>query len=485
MTSEVALHPLDAAFLQIESERTPMHMGSIGIFKGDALYDEDGRLRIDDIRRLIASRLSLVPKLRQVVSTGLLGEAPPVWIDDPNFNVCAHVRACQLPAPGSDVELRALCGEMLAVPLDRSRPMWDLMFVEGLAKHKVAVIERLHHSMADGLAAAELATVLLDLSPSPQEVDDDRAWVPEPPLPVWRAAMNDLLRLGRVWVRTTAWGARSLTHPITQFRQVAQLGRAIGTLVTPKIVAPTSSLTTPISASRAVDFVRLSLGEVREVGDAFGTTINDVLLTVVAGGLHRLLEGRGELTEASELQALVPVGLTNPSGGLANTVSALFVRLPIGERDPVRVLERVAQEVSADKRRHQALAASAFLHLLDPLPQSILGALAGVVQHQPFFNVIVTNVPGPPVPLYALGARLLEAFPIVPLAGNQSMSIAALSYDGQLNLGVLSDPVTCPDASVFCQAVQSCFGVLTERAREAPGSPTHLVGVPPPSKETR
>lgn len=469
MTSEVALQPLDAAFLQIESERTPMHMGSVGIFDGAALYDEDGRLRIDDIRRLIASRLTLVPKLRQVVSTGLLGEAPPVWIDDPDFDVCAHVRACQLPAPGSDVELRALCAEMLAVPLDRSRPMWDLTFVEGLAEHRVAVIERLHHSMADGLAAAELAIVLLDLSPSPHEVDDDGAWVPEPPFPVWRAAANDLLRLGGVWVRATSWGARSVAHPVRAVRHAAQLARAISTLITPKIVAPTSSLTTPITASRAVDFVRLSLGDVRAVADAFGTTINDVLLPVVAGGLHRLLEGRGELTEASELQALVPVGLANPGGGLANTVSALFVRLPIGERDPIRVLERVAQEVSADKRRHQALATSALLHLLDPLPQSVLGALAGVVQHQPFFNVIVTNVPGPPVPLYALGARLLEAFPIVPLVGNQSMGVAALSYDGQLNLGVLSDPATCPDASVFCQAVQSCFEELTERTREAPG----------------
>ena len=207
MSSEKALNALDAAFLQVESERTPMHMGSVGIFEGDVLYDEEGHLRIDDIRRLIESRLPLVPKLRQVVSTGLLGEAPPVWIDDPNFDLVAHVLACQLPAPGTEVELRALCAEMMAAPLHRGRPMWDLTFVEGLAGHRVGLIERLHHSMADGLAAAELATVLLDLSPSLPQLDERDPWSPHVPLPVWRAAAADLLRLGGVWMRVASWGA--------------------------------------------------------------------------------------------------------------------------------------------------------------------------------------------------------------------------------------------------------------------------------------
>ena len=344
--------------------------------------------------------------------------------------------------------------------------MWDLTFVEGLAGHRVALIERLHHSMADGLAAVELATVLLDLSPSPPPLDESDPWSPRVPLPVWKAAAADILRLGGVSMRVASWGAQTLTHPITQFRRAAQLGRAISTLVTPKIVAPTSSLNPPITASRAVDFVRLSLGDVRLVAHAFGTTVNDVLLTAVAGGLHSLLDGRGELNEASELQALVPVGLANSSGDLTNSLSALFVRLPIGEPDPVKVLELVSEEVRTDKRRHGALAASAVLHLLDPLPQGVVGALAGVVQHQPFFNVIVTNVPGPPVPLYALGARLLDAFPIVPLLGNQSMGVAALSYNGQLNLGVLSDPASCSDVAVFCEAVQSSIQALLDRARE-------------------
>ena len=179
-----------------------------------------------------------------------------------------------------------------------------------------------------------------------------------------------------------------------------------------------------------------------------------MLLTVVAGGLRDLLMKRNELTENAELQVLVPVGQVKAeSRGLANDVSALFVRLPIGMNDPVTVLKTVSAEVGRDKQRHQALAAATALRLLEPLPQNLLAAAAGIVQHQPFFNLVVTNVPGPPVPLYALGAKLLEAFPLMPLLGNQSLAVAALSYEGQLSLGVLSNPATCPDVDIFCAGI--------------------------------
>jgi WS/DGAT/MGAT family acyltransferase len=467
MTRERVLSPLDAAFLHVESERTPMQMASVGIFEGAPLLDAEGVFRIGDVRRLIASRLELVPKLRQVASTGLLGEAPPVWVDDPTFDISDHVLLCHLPTPGSEIELRRLCADLLAKPLDRTRPMWDLTFVEGLADNKVALIERLHHSMADGLAAAELATVLLDLSPEPAEIKDEGLWMPATPLPVWRASIDDLLRLGGIWIRAVSWGAKSVTHPINRLKELAKLSTAISTLVTPKIVAPKSSLNLPITAARSVDFVRLSFAQMHDVAHTFDTTINDVLLTIVTGGFHRLLQSRGELTENSELQALVPVGLENASGGIGNSLSALLVRLPVSEGNPLEILSTVSDEVKANKRRHQSMAASALLHLLDPVPQSVLASVTGVVQYQPFFNVIITNVPGPPVPLYAMGARLLEAFPIVPLAGNQSVSVAALSYEGQLNLGVLSDPASCPDIAQFCAGVRSTLQALVDQSRGA------------------
>ena len=444
-----------------------MHMASVGIFEGEHLYDPEGNFRIADIRRLIASRLALVPKLRQLPCPGLLGQAPPAWLDYPDFDITEHVRVCQLPSPATEVELRQLCADLMTVPLQRVRPLWDLTFVEGLDHGRIALIERLHHSMADGLAAAELATVLFDLSPEPPQLDEPvDPWSPSASTPAWQAATCDLLRLGALPVHAATWYMEAIVHPIRRTREVIDLAQAFSTIVTPRIVAPESSLNGPITGARSVDFVRLPLHDVHEVAHSFDSTINDVLLTLVSGGVRALLTSRGELKESSELQVLVPVGLVNAEGrDLGNSVSALFVRLPVGVEDPVDVLRAVSAEVGEEKRRHQALAAASFLRMLEPVPQDVLAKGVGIIHYQPFFNLIVTNVPGPHVPLYALGAKLLEAFPILPLAGNQSLAVAALSYEGQLNLGLLSDPVTCPDAEVFCAGVKTCHESLVKRSQ--------------------
>jgi diacylglycerol O-acyltransferase / wax synthase len=435
MTHGHALSPLDAAFIHVESESTPMHMATVGIFEGEHLKDSQGDFRLQDVRCLIASRLEQVPKLRQVASPGLLGEAPLVWRDDPDFDIAEHVRLRHLSAPGNEGELRRQCAQLLEVPLDRERPLWELTFIDGLSEQRVAVVEKLHHSMADGLAAAELATVLLDLSADPGPLEGERPWVPLTPQPVWRGYAEDLMRLGQLGERVMAWSGQGITHPIRRLTDLVRLGRGIASLATPNIFAPRSSLNRQITPSRSLDFVRLSFDQVHDVAHAHNATINDVLLTIVAGGMHELIKSRGELTSKTELQALVPVGLPHGRGdGIANSVSALFVRLPIGVSDPLVMLSIISAEVQRQKGQHQEKASSAFLQLLAPLPQSVLAAAAGIVQRQPFFNLIVTNVPGPPIPLYALGAKLIEAFPVVPLAGNQSVGVAALSYEGQLNL---------------------------------------------------
>jgi WS/DGAT/MGAT family acyltransferase len=443
-----------------------MHVASVGIFEGSAFYDADASFRIDDVRDLIAGRLDLVPKLRQRACEGLLAEAPPVWLDDPDFEISQHVRVCQLPPPGTELELCDLCAELMTVRLQPTRPLWELTFVEGLSEGRVAPIEKLHHSMADGLAASELATVLLDLSPVHPQSEKVRPWRPDARPPPWRAALDDLLRLADQPVRLVKWYGQSISHPIRRTRETAELVGAVSTLATVKIIAPRSSLNDPITQSRSVTLLRLPFEQVHDVARFFEVTINDVLLTVVAGGLRDLLISRNELTENAELQVLVPVGLVDAkSRGLANNVSALFVRLPIGTDDPVTVLKTVSAEVGRDKHRHQALAAATALRLLEPLPQNLLAAAAGIVQHLPFFNLVVTNVPGPPVPLYALGAKLLEAFPLMPLLGNQSLAVAALSYEGQLNLGVLSNPATCPDVDIFCGGICADLKALTEQSQ--------------------
>ena len=344
---------------------------------------------------------------------------------------------CQLTSPATEAELRQVCADLMAVPLDRARPLWDLTFAEGLDEGRVALIERLHHCMADGLAAAELATVLLDLSPESPPLDEPVApWSPTARTSAWQGAAGDLMRLGALPLRAAKWYVETVVHPIRRIRELSDVAQAFGTIVTPRIVAPKSSLNGAITGARSVDLVRLSLQDVHEVARSFDSTINDVLLTLVSGGMRALLKSRGELTESSELQVLVPVGLVNAEGrDLGNSVSALFVRLPVGLDDALDVLKTVSAEVGEDKRRHRALAAASFLRFLEPVPQDILAKGAGIMHYQPFFNLIVTNVPGPPVPLYALGARLVEVFPILPLVGNQSLAVAALSYEGQLNLG--------------------------------------------------
>jgi diacylglycerol O-acyltransferase len=469
MTGSNALSPLDAAFLHVESDRTPMHMASVAIFEAGPLQDATGGLRIGDIRRLIESRLGLVPKLRQRPQLGLFDQAPPVWLDDPDFDISRHVRVRSCPGRGTERDLRCLSGQILAEPLDPDRPLWGLIFINGLSGQRVAVIEKLHHSMADGIAAAELATVLLDLSADPPKVGAPRQWNPASPQSFSRGAVRDLLRLGELTFQVARWGGRTFVHPLRQAKEGVRVATALGTLVRPRTFAPRSSLNTEIGPRRSVDFVRLGLEQVRDVAHRNGATINDVLLTIVTGGLHNLLECRGELTAKSQVQALVPVGLGDVEGrGLANKVSAYFVRLPVGDADPITGLSAISERMRWNKDQHQELAAGAVLQLLEPVPQQALAKVVGLVQHQPFFNLIVTNVPGPPVPLYALGAKLLEIFPIVPLAGNQSLGVAAMSYEGQLNLGVFADPDACPDVDAFCDAARSTLQVLFEHSAVSP-----------------
>ena len=462
MPDAKALSPLDSAFLHVESDGTPMHMASIGIFEGASLVDADGSLRLDDLRQLISSRLDLVPKLRQRPSPGLLHEAPPTWNDDPEFDISAHVRHERLRGPGDEAQLLRLCGDLLATPLDNSRPLWELTFVTGLLGGRVAVVEKLHHSMADGIAAAELATILLDLSPVVTPPKTRTTWNPETPVSAFGMVRRDLQRLLEIPLQISGWFGRGLIHPIDRVRSARRVIESSTALIPTHLVAPASSLNQPNGPMREVHVVRMELKAVKDVARRHESTINDVLLTIVAGGLHALLSARGDLETTPEFQALVPVGLEVGDGReIGNGVSALFVRLPVREADPAAALAEVSRTTADQKRTHQELAPALALRLLDPVPQTVLALGSKLLRHQPLFNMIVTNVPGPSVPLYALGARMLEAFPIVPLAGNQGLGVAALSYLNSFNLGIFSDPQICPDAKTFCEGCATTLDRLT------------------------
>ena len=463
MRSTAGLSPLDTVLLQVESDRTPMNMVSIAFFEAEPLLDERGDLRLEDLRQLIASRLELVPKLRQIARPGALIEAPPVWCDDHAFDIANHVTRRRLSAPGTEARLYELCAEVISTPLSQGRPLWELTFVEGLENGQIALIERLHHSMADGIAAAELAMVLLDLSPECSAKPPAARWQPDAPVPFVVDAARDLWRLGEVGVRLGAWAGWTALHPVRRAQMWASKLEGAAGILRSGPLAPQSVLNHQIGPERQIRLVRLRLGDVRAIAHARGGTVNDVVLTLVSHGLHEMV-GRGDETHEEMFNALVPVGLaTGPDRGMANRVSALLVKLPVGSGDVEHTLAIISSQTASQKHQHQELVADAALRVLEPLPRSALAALGWLVQHQPFFNLIVTNVPGPSVPLYVLGAKMLEAFPMVPLVGNQGLGVAVLSYMDQLNLGVLVDPTVCPDVDAFCDGIDEAFRALTSR----------------------
>ncbi len=465
-----ALSALDSFFLYLETPTTPMHGGSVGIFEGAPLHDRLGRLRLEAIRTEVEHRLDLVPKLRRRVQFSRAGAAAPVWVDDPDFDVANHVRSMTLPAPGTEAQLTDLCADLMAAPLDRERPLWEMWFVDGLDGGRVAVIEKLHHAMADGLAGVDLATVLLDLErhPDVRHVPSE-PWHPSPPPSTGAMLAHDVVRRSAAPLQTLAHGLDAVRHPVQTARHTAELGAAVGTVVSAQSIAPACSLNVPIGGRRQVLFLRQPIDDLKRAQRRFGVTINDLLLTAVAGGLHRLLSARGERVEGRTVQVLVPVGLDHHGDHhLGNKVAAMLVRLPIGTYDAADRLQAVSEAAERCKRHHQAMAAELLVDLIEPWPQPVLSAATRLVNRQPLVNLVVTNVPGPGVPLYAMGARMLEAFPIVPLAGNLSVGVAALSYDGQLTVGILADPDTCPDVAVLAAGISRSFADLVAATSHRP-----------------
>ena len=443
-----------------------MHMGSIGIFEGAPLRDEYGALRTDALRAEIEGRLHLVPKLRRRVRFTSLGMAAPAWVDDPTFDIAHHVRETTLPPPGSEASLRDMCAGLMARPLQRNRPLWEIWLIDGLEGGRVAMMEKLHHSMADGLGGVELVTVLFDLDRHPATgVTTPQPWKPTPHPCQGSLIARDLCRRTVAPLHLAANGIGFLRHPVGVGRDFAHYAAALSSVVTWRSIAPSLSLNVPVAEGRQVALVRQPLDDLHKTAGHFGVTVNDLLLTAVARGVRCLLSARGERTEGRSVQVLVPVGADHHGDHqLGNRVSAMLVRLPIGTSYPVDRLRSVSRAEASCKHHHQALAGALLLELLEPLPQPALATVARLVHRQPFFNLVVTNVPGPGVPLYVLGARMLEAFPIVPLAGNLSIGVAALSYGEQLTIGILADPGACADLDVFANGIDRSFVELVAAA---------------------
>ncbi|MGH9026245.1 MAG: WS/DGAT/MGAT family O-acyltransferase [Acidimicrobiia bacterium] len=461
------LTALDESFLHLERLETPMHIAALSVFEGASFFDGAGHFRLAEVRELVASRLHLIPRFRKRLMNVPFGAGRPVWVDDERFDIAYHVRLTALPRPGSRAQLLTLTERVQTQLLDRKRPLWELWFVEGLEDGHVALIQKTHHALVDGISGVDVATVLLDFTPAPTTLDPP-GWEPAPePDPADLLFESVTERLGDP---ASFFGAlrRLLEAPRAALERATHIARTIATLGAGGVVAPRTSLNESVGRHRRFTTVQVSLDDVKTVRGALGGTINDVVLTGVGGGLRSLLDARGELTPGLTLKMFCPVSVRDDSEHLrlGNRLSAMFVPLAVAEPNPVERLRMVQATTTDLKEREQPVGAAFLVGLTEYAVPTLLGLAARLVHSQPFFNLVVTNVPGPQVPLYCMGARMLEAYPIVPLAQNLTVGIAILSYCGRLHLGLLADRDRTPDLEVLAQGVEDAFTELTKIARE-------------------
>ena len=464
------MSPLDASFLHVEDAVTHMHIGSVGIFEGPAPAP-------GEVRTAIAARLPLVPRYRQKVRFVPLALGRPAWVDDPHFNIDYHVRRTALPAPGGDEELRNLVGRVMSQQLDRAKPLWELWVAEGLDGGRWALVSKTHHCMVDGVSATDLLSVILSQERdwTPEAPD---GWTAEPePNPAELVVHSLALRAASPYegLRTVLSAMRG---PRRVLGQVSQVARGLANLRPLLSSAPSTSLNGPIGPHRRWDWARARLGDVKQIRQAHGGTVNDVVLAAITNGFRDLLLSRGESVEGRVVRTLVPVSIRaeEERGTYNNKVSAMFAGLPVELEDPVDQLHSLHEQMQELKSSGQAVAAERLTALGGFAPAMLL-ALAGRVGSrlpQSSINTVTTNVPGPQQPLYLAGRRMLEAFPFVPLGGSVRVGVAIFSYDGGINFGVTGDRDSAPDIGVLCAGIER--GVAELLSAASPGPPAGKAG---------
>jgi diacylglycerol O-acyltransferase len=471
--SQNRLTALDSSFLHMEDNLpSHMHVASVTIFDGQApAYDE--------FVAGIGSRLHLVPRYRQKLAFVPLSQGRPRWVDDPAFNISYHVRATALPPPGGEEELRALAGRVFSQRLDRDKPLWEIWLVEGLDGDRFALLSKTHHSLVDGVSGADLMTVMFDVtpeqatSPEPEEI-----WQPSP-VPSRSQLLAEALleratepaELGRT-VRHALRGPREFArNAVEAAGGLTALAR--GTLRP----APASPYNGEIGPHRRFTWVRVSLGDVKAIKNALGGTVNDVVLATVTGALRRHLLSRGVSTQELTLRAMVPVSVRSDleQGALGNRVAAMMAPLPVWCENPAERLEVVHEAMRNLKSSGQAVGAEVLTRIGGFAPPTIMAQATRLGARQRSFNLVVTNVPGPQFPLYLQGHELLDVFPMVPLAMNQRLGLALMSYNGAINFGLIGDYDSMPDLEDVAQDLAESL----EELADAAGVTLTAVGVGP------
>lgn len=464
MANPNRLSGLDASFLALETDGAHMHVGSVLICDGPAPA-------YDDVSAGIERRLHLVPRYRQKLAYPPLAQARPVWVDDPHFNLGYHVRHTALPAPAGDAELWRLAGRLFSQRLDRSKPLWEIWMVDRVGEDRFALICKTHHALVDGVSGMDITTVLFDPEAEPPPADDPPPWVPRPE-PSGAALLADVV-VERLAAPLHA--ARAVADALAHAdRAGADAGRAVAGMAQMLAAgiagAPPSPLNVRIGPHRRFAWADGDLGQFKAIKTALGGTVNDVVLAVVTGALRELLIRRGRDPQRLELKAMVPVSVRADSerGALGNRVAAIYAPLPVDVADPRERFAIVHEAVGHLKRSGQAVGAEALTRLTGFAAPTVLDQAARLQSRQRFFNLTVTNVPGPQTPLYMLGRRLLAFYPQVPLTANTALGIAIVSYDGQLSFGLLGDYDAMPDLDRFASDLTAAIAELAATAGVPP-----------------
>lgn len=462
------MSPLDAAFLQAEDEEpgVSLAIASIAVFEGPAPGQQE-------FAAVLRRRLPLIPRYRQKARTVPLDLGPPVWVDDPAFDLSYHLRRTALPAPGGDAELAALMSRVMSARLDRGRPLWEYWLVEGLGQGRWALISKLHHCMVDGVSGTDLYEVVLDPTPRTRPGVPDE-WQPEPEPSGLRLALAAARTLALKPVSQARALAIAARRPAALTATVRDTARGLAALSTAAWPAHRSSLTGPLSATRRFAFSRGSLADVAAVRGAFGGTVNDVVLAAVTGGFRSLLLGRDEPTDADSVRTLVPVStrLAGQESVRDNRVSLMLAMLPVDIADPVERLAVTRQRLARLKEQHEAEAGAAITALAGLEPFPLVAAPVRMALHlaQRSVVTVTTNVPGPRLPLYGLGRPVVEIIPYVPIASSLRLGVAIFSYCGRLTFGVTGDFDSAADVAVLARGIEESLAELAAAAGAATGT---------------
>jgi WS/DGAT/MGAT family acyltransferase len=449
----------DASFLRVETAHEPQHVGSLSILHGPPLRDAAGRVRLDDLRDHVSGRLHRVPRLRQRIMEVSWSQGRPVWIDDPAFDIDYHVRLTALPRPGDEQQLAVLMARLQSLALDRDRPLWEMWFVDGLADGDVGLIIKTHHALGDGIANVDLALALIDLEPDPPPADDPPEWRPRPAPSPQRLLADSVADQVTRPARLARSAVSAIRDPRPAIDTATNAVRTVVSFLSKPEPAPWNQ---PVSPHRRWVHADVPIDVAHVVKERHSVSLNDVVLAACTGALRDFLAERGEDTDGRTLKAMVPVSLrTDDEHGdtLGNRISLIVVDLPVHEPDPLSRLTRIHDVTSRLKGSGFVDGAQTIVQLADGIPP-LATQLTRLVSRQIPMNLVITNIPGPPIPLFLLGARVLRTYPYVEVIDNEGLTIAVVSYEGHLFFGITSDRDVVPDLDRVAAGIEHHFGVL-------------------------